>query len=39
MSKIKNQGLDQYGRVKSLNGTGSERVNKAINKSTYHEQE
>jgi len=27
MSKIKSSGLDQYGKVKSLNGIGSERVN------------
>ena len=27
MSKIKNGGLDQYGKVLSLNGIGSERVN------------
>ena len=26
MSKIKNGGLDQYGKVKSLNGMGGERV-------------
>ena len=26
MSKIKNGGLDQYGKVYSLNGIGSERV-------------
>jgi len=28
MSKIKNGGLDQHGKVWSLNGIGSERVNK-----------
>ena len=28
MSKIKNGGLDQYGKVYSLNGIGGERVNK-----------
>ena len=27
MSKIKNGGLDQYGKVQSLNGIGDERVN------------
>jgi len=27
MSKIKNTGLDQYGKVLSINGIGSERVN------------
>ena len=27
MSKIKNGGLDQYGKVYSLNGIGDERVN------------
>ena len=27
MSKIKNGGLDQYGKVQSLNGIGGERVN------------
>ena len=26
MSKIKNDGLDQYGKVLSLNGIGGERV-------------
>jgi len=26
MSKITNGGLDQYGKVKSLNGIGGERV-------------
>ena len=26
MSKIKNGGLDQYGKLKSLNGIGGERV-------------
>ena len=27
MSKIKNGGLDQYGKVKSLNGIGGEGIN------------
>jgi len=27
MSKIKTDGLDQYGKVQSLNGIGSERIN------------
>ena len=27
MSKIKNGGLDQYGKMYSLNGIGGERVN------------
>ena len=27
MSKIKNAGLDQYGKVQSLDGIGGERVN------------
>ena len=26
MSKIKNGGLDQYGKVQNLNGIGGERV-------------
>ena len=34
MSKNKNGGLDQYGKVQSLNGIGGERVNTAIYKNS-----
>jgi len=30
MSKIKNGGLDQYGKVQSLNGIGGEMVKRCI---------
>ena len=30
MSEIKNGGLDQYGKVWSLNGIGGERVNNTV---------
>ena len=33
MSEIKNAGLDQYGKVWSLNGIGGERVNNTKNRS------